>query len=87
MPARPHAAIAQHQEPREPDRDAGVVLDDFGKLGRAYRETDESHADEETIIETLLHGQYSNPTRVVSFNISEGWSRDVSEDIAGAGQA
>jgi len=28
--------------------------------------------------------QYSNPVRVVSFNTAEGWSRDVSEDIADA---
>jgi hypothetical protein len=28
-------------------------------------------------------GQYSNALRVVAFNAAEGWSRDVSEDIAG----
>jgi hypothetical protein len=27
--------------------------------------------------------QYSNALRVVAFNTAEGWSRDVSEDIAG----
>jgi hypothetical protein len=27
-------------------------------------------------------GQYSNALRVVAFNTAEGWSRDVSEDIA-----
>jgi hypothetical protein len=26
--------------------------------------------------------QYSDPIRIVAFNTSEGWSRDVSEDIA-----
>jgi hypothetical protein len=36
-----------------------------------------------TDLETVVtDGQYSNPVRVVAFNIAEGWSRDVSEDIA-----
>jgi hypothetical protein len=61
------------------------VLDDFGpKLGRAYRETDEAQADEKTVVENMISGQYSNPVRVVAFNIEQGWSRDVSEDIARA---
>ncbi len=59
-----------------------VVLDDFGKAGRAYRETDEAQASSETVIDDLLTGQYNNPVRVVAFNTSEGWSRDVSEDVA-----
>jgi hypothetical protein len=40
-------------------------------------------ADRETIIRNFLSGQYSNALRVVAFNTVEGWSRDVSEDIAG----
>ena len=59
-----------------------LVLDDFGKLGRAYRETDEEDTDLETVIANMLTGQYTNPVRVVAFNTAEGWSRDVSEDIA-----
>jgi hypothetical protein len=27
-------------------------------------------------------GQYNNPVRVIAFNTTEGWSRDVTEDIA-----
>ena len=30
----------------------------------------------------MLSGQYTKPVRVVAFNIAEGWSRDVSENIA-----
>ena len=30
----------------------------------------------------LLTGQFNNPVRVVAFNTSEGWSRDISEDVA-----
>ena len=59
-----------------------VVLDDFGKAGRAYRETDEAQASFETVVDDLLTGQLNNPVRVVAFNTSEGWSRDVSEDVA-----
>jgi len=59
-----------------------IVLDDFGKIGRAYRETDEAEADLETVIEDMMAGQYNHPMRVVGFNTSEGWSRDVSEHVA-----
>jgi hypothetical protein len=61
-----------------------IVLNDFGSLGRAYCETDEAEADQATIIENILTGQYSHPLRVVAFNTAEGWARDVTEDIARA---
>ena len=35
-----------------------------------------------SIIRDISEGQYSNPVRVVAFNTAEGWSRDVTEDIA-----
>jgi hypothetical protein len=59
-----------------------MVLDDYGKAGRVYRETDEQAASIENVIDDLLTGQFNNPVRVVAFNTSEGWSRDVSEDVA-----
>src|SRR6476469_9080956 len=59
-----------------------IVLDDLGKLGRAYREVDKEQADKATVIRDIIDGQYNNPVRVVAFNTAEGWSRDVSEDIA-----
>jgi hypothetical protein len=67
-----------------PDHDVTVhiVLDDFGRAGRAYRETDEERADLETVIDDLLTGQFNKPLRVVAFNTSEGWARDISEDVA-----
>ena len=61
-----------------------IVLNDFGKLGRAYVETDEAEADEWTIVSKISKGEYSNAVRVVAFNIAEGWSRDVTDDIAQA---
>src|SRR5215216_346580 len=62
--------------------DAYLVLDDFGQLGRAYREVDEDKADRETLIRGLMGGQYQNPARIVAFNTSEGWARDVTVEIA-----
>jgi hypothetical protein len=64
------------------DVDVYIVLDDFGQIGRSYRETDESKADKATLIRDLISGQYNNPVRIVCFNTAEGWSRDVTEDIA-----
>jgi hypothetical protein len=59
-----------------------IVLDDFGKAGRVYRETAEEDTTLGSVVDDLLTGQYENPVRVVAFNTSEGWSRDVSEDVA-----
>jgi hypothetical protein len=35
-----------------------------------------------TVIKNIIGGQYEKPVRVVAFNTAEGWSRDVTEDIA-----
>jgi hypothetical protein len=59
-----------------------LVVDDFGDLGRCWRETDVEATDLETVITDLLDGQYNNPVRVIGFNTAEGWSRDVSSDVA-----
>jgi hypothetical protein len=63
------------------DVDVYVVLDDFGELGRAYREVDETKADKETLIRDLMAGQYEHPIRIVAFNTAAGWSRDVTESV------
>jgi len=39
-------------------------------------------ADLEAVIMGMLDGQYQNPVRVVGFNTAEGWSKDVSADVA-----
>jgi hypothetical protein len=64
------------------DRDTYFVLDNFGRQGLAWPETDVEDTDLETVITDLLEGQYRNPVRVIGFNIAEGWVRDVSEDVA-----
>jgi hypothetical protein len=69
--------------PTDSDDTVYLVADDFGNLGRAWREADYEAADLETVIQDLLTGQYRSPIRVVAFNTAERWSEDVSEDVAG----
>lgn len=68
--------------PNGQDHTDYLVVDDFGRNGRVYRETDVEAADLETVILDLLDGQYQNLIRVVAFNAFEGWSQDASADIA-----
>ena len=68
--------------PGSVDRDTYLVLDDFGRVGRAWAETDEDHTSLDAVVTDLLDGQYRRPVRVIAFNTVEGWSRDVSEDVA-----
>lgn len=68
--------------PNGDDRNVYLVVDDFGRNGRAWREADVEATDLETVILDLLEGQYKNPVRVVGFNTAEGWSQDVSADVA-----
>jgi hypothetical protein len=63
------------------DYETYLVVDDINKV-RVYRETVEEQADKETVISDISDGQYFKPVRVVAFNTAEGWSRDVTEDIA-----
>src|SRR5215216_7981548 len=64
------------------DQDVYLVADDLGRHGRIWRETEFEATDLETVIQDLITGQFSNPIRVVSFNTAQGWSRDVSADVA-----
>jgi hypothetical protein len=64
------------------DQNIYLVMDDLGRFGRVWREADAEHTDLETVIVDLLGGQYSNPVGVFGFNPFEGWSQDVSEDVA-----
>ena len=43
--------------------------------------TRKHHAAEEKI-RIVLDGQYEDPVCIVAFNTAEGWSRDVTVDIA-----
>jgi hypothetical protein len=68
-----------------PTSDGGtvyLVLEDFGRFGCAYRETDVGKADRQAIIENLRSGQYERPLKIVAFNSEEGWARDVTAEVA-----
>jgi hypothetical protein len=60
------------------DQNVYLVVDDFGRGGRAWREADVEATDLETVILDMLEGQYKN----VAFNTAEKWSQDVSTDVA-----
>jgi hypothetical protein len=68
--------------PNDDDQNVYIVVDDFGRLGRAYRETDFVRVDLEAVIMDIFEGQYQNPVRVIGFNTAEKWSQDVSADLA-----
>src|ERR1700694_300797 len=68
--------------PNGDDQNFYLVVDDLAHHGRVLREADLEGADLETVVVDLLSGQYKNPIRVVAFNTSEGWSQDVSAEIA-----
>ena len=76
----PHSTNLAPEPPS--DVTVHIVLDDFGHSGRAYRETAEEAADFNTVVDDLISGQFNHPIRVIAFNISEGWSRDVSDHVA-----
>jgi hypothetical protein len=65
--------------PADSDREIYIVLEDFGPLGEVWHSCS---ADRETLIGDMLDGQYEEPVRIVAFNTAQGWSRDVTEEIA-----
>lgn len=78
--ARSRSIVPKIKE--EKDRDIYLVLDSFGELGLAWRETVTADTVRATLVRDLLDGQYEDPVRIVAFNTTEGWSRDVTEEIA-----
>jgi len=75
---RDQAESPRSHSPACRDRAEGKVADDFGRLGRAWREADYEATDLETVLQDLLTGQYSHPIRV---DTAERWSEDVSEEL------
>jgi len=59
-----------------------LVVNNFGRHGTAFTETDVERTDLETVITDLMSGQFSDPVRVVAFNTAEHWADDVSQDVA-----
>jgi hypothetical protein len=59
-----------------------ITTSNLGRLGRVWREADDSAAELEAVILDLLAGQYKSPIRVVAFSTAEHWSQDVSANVA-----
>jgi hypothetical protein len=68
--------------PSGEDQTVYLVVDNFGRHGSVYRETDVVRTDLETTITDLMSGQFNNPVRVVAFNTLEHWAHDVSKEVA-----
>jgi hypothetical protein len=68
--------------PDAAEQNVYLVLDDLGRGGRVWPEAEADTTGLESIVVDLLAGQYKNPVRVIGFNTAEGWSRDVSVDVA-----
>jgi hypothetical protein len=47
--------------PNDADQNVYLVVDDFGRNGRAWREASVEATDLETVILDMLEGQYKNP--------------------------
>jgi len=68
--------------PHRVDQDIYLVLEDFGRHGRGWSEADEGNTDRNALIRDLLAGEYPHPLRIIAFNTAEGWSRDMTLEIA-----
>ena len=70
--------------PLSESSDVYLVVDELPTFGRVWRELTEEVANEQTVRELIANGDFHGPVRVIAFNTTEGWSRDVTEDIAEA---
>jgi len=52
------------------------------QYGKVWHEVGDGEANETTIAQWINEGQFSPPVRVVAFNTEQGWSRDVTHEIA-----
>ena len=59
-----------------------IVVNDFGRFGTAFAETDLNRANYETTIADLMSGQHCDPLRVIMFNPDTDRAEDVSHAIA-----
>ena len=66
----------------ESNRAVYQVLDDLGRSGCVWTEIGDEEANEPTIIRWIIEGQFKRPLRVIAFNTGEGWSHDVTREIA-----
>jgi hypothetical protein len=51
-------------------------------VGLTPRPTESAEVVQYALVRNLLEGQHEDPVRIVAFNTAEGWSRDVTVEIA-----
>ena len=64
--------------------DVYLVLDELPTFGRVWRELSEGSANKQAVLNLIASGEFQDPVRVIAFNAAEGWSRDVTGEIAEA---
>ena len=65
------------------ERTTYLLLDEMTNYhGSIWPATSAEEANEATIVQRIIEGQFSHPLKVVAFNTEDGWSRDVTYDIA-----
>jgi hypothetical protein len=64
--------------------DVYLVLDDLPTFGRVWRELSEEAANKQAVLNLIANGEFHDPLRIIAFNTAEGWSRDVTGEIAEA---
>jgi hypothetical protein len=68
--------------PKDDEEKRYLLVDDFGNMGRCWQGTDIEATDLEIVIGDLPDGQHNSPACVIGLNTVEGWSSDVSEELA-----
>ncbi|KRR20019.1 hypothetical protein CQ13_08845 [Bradyrhizobium retamae] len=68
--------------PHGDEHNVYIVEHDSREHGRVWAEVSSESPGFEPVVMYLLTGQYTNPIRVVAFNIAAGWCRDASVEVA-----
>lgn len=68
--------------PQDDEHDVYIVEHHSFEHGRIWGEVNSETPGLEPVVMDLLTGQYTDPIRVVAFNVAAGWCRDASTDIA-----
>ena len=55
-----------------------LVFNRRGGLAKFGNGVPPGRTDPDLIIDDIVSGKYDEPSRVVAFNLAEGWARDVS---------
>jgi hypothetical protein len=68
--------------PHSDEHDAYIVEHLSVEHGQVWAEVSSEATGFEPVVMDLLTGQYTNPIRVVAFNVAGGWCRDASAEVA-----